>query len=79
MRVKPAGEDALDCRRIGLGDLVSHILETHHVYTRRELGRLPRLLDTVCGVHGEQHPELLEIRQLFESLKMDLKPHMRKE
>ena len=75
----PAGEDALDYRRLGLGDLVSHILETHHVYTKRELDRLPRLLDKVCGVHGERHPELPEIRQLFESLKADLEPHMWKE
>ena len=75
----PGAEGAIDFGRLGLEDLASHILETHHVYAKRELERLPRLLEKVCGVHGERHPELLEIRQQFETLKKELEPHIWKE
>jgi regulator of cell morphogenesis and NO signaling len=41
-----------------LADLVAHITNTHHKYTREEMARLVPLLDKVCSVHGKNHPEL---------------------
>jgi regulator of cell morphogenesis and NO signaling len=59
--------------------LLRHIVTRHHSFTRDELGRLSPLLDKVCRVHGARHPELAEIRSLFEALAEDLMPHMLKE
>jgi regulator of cell morphogenesis and NO signaling len=62
-----------------LCDLIEHIVETHHAYTREELDRLQPLLAKVCSVHGQRHPELLKIRQLFGGLSQELTMHMMKE
>ncbi|MGZ4830237.1 MAG: DUF542 domain-containing protein, partial [Candidatus Angelobacter sp.] len=41
-----------------LGDLIEHILATHHAYVKQELPRLHQLLNKVVSVHGKTHPEL---------------------
>jgi len=62
-----------------LGDLVSHITTTHHKYTREETARLALLFDKVCSVHGANHPELLELRDIFTGLTRELTVHLMKE
>ena len=62
-----------------LAALSSHIVDTHHVFTRQELERLEKLLDKVCSRHGENHTELPQIQKLFLKLKQDLLQHMLKE
>ena len=62
-----------------LADLIAHIKNTHHVYTREELARLAPLFDKVCSVHGKNHPELLEIREAFQGLAAELTTHLMKE
>jgi regulator of cell morphogenesis and NO signaling len=62
-----------------LGDLIDHIIETHHTYTREEISRLEPLVAKVCSVHGQRHPELLRIRELFGGLAQELHMHMMKE
>jgi len=74
-----AGDDARDFAAGPLSDIIRHILDTHHVYTREESARIQALLDKVCGKHGGNHPELREVRALFLRLDADLRPHMLKE
>ena len=62
-----------------LADLVAHITNTHHKYTREELARLDPLLHKVCSVHGKNHPELQQIRSSFQGLAQELTMHMMKE
>jgi regulator of cell morphogenesis and NO signaling len=62
-----------------LAALIAHIVEKHHTFTRQELARLEALLAKVCGVHGENHPELFRIQKQFQELSRDLEPHMLKE
>jgi regulator of cell morphogenesis and NO signaling len=62
-----------------LAELIDHIVEKHHVFTKTEMARLNVLLDKVCSVHGQNHPELRQIRSLFETLSAELEPHMMKE
>ena len=62
-----------------LADLIAHIKNTHHVYTREELARLGPLFDKVCSVHGKNHPELLQIRGFFQCLAQELTTHLMKE
>ena len=62
-----------------LSDLVAHIENTHHKYTREEIVRLSALLEKVCTVHGKNHPELYEIQSTFSGLVQELTTHMMKE
>ncbi len=62
-----------------LADLIAHITNKHHKYTREEISRLGPLFDKVCNVHGPSHPELLEIRHDFLALAQELTVHMMKE
>ena len=62
-----------------LADLIAHIKNTHHVYTREELARLGPLFDKVCSVHGKNHSELLQIRGFFQGLAQELTTHLMKE
>jgi regulator of cell morphogenesis and NO signaling len=62
-----------------LTDLSKLIVDKHHVFTRNELERLTALFDKVCSVHGQNHPELLEIKTVFLVLRDELEPHMAKE
>jgi len=60
-------------------ELIAHIVEKHHTFTRDELVRLEALLAKVCEVHGQNHPELFQIQSQFQELRRDLEPHMLKE
>jgi regulator of cell morphogenesis and NO signaling len=60
-------------------ELITHILDTHHVFTKSEMDRLQPLVDKVRAAHGGNHPELVHVAELFTQLCADLKPHMFKE
>jgi len=62
-----------------LADLIAHIKNTHHKYTREEIARLGPLFDKVCSVHGKNHSELLQLRGIFQRLAQELTTHMMKE
>ncbi len=62
-----------------LADLIAHIQNTHHKYTREEMARLGPLFDKVCTVHGKNHTELLQIRGIFQGLTQELTTHLMKE
>lgn len=68
-----------DWAQARLAALITHIIEKHHAYTREELQRLEPLLAKVCKVHGQNHPELLQIQRLFGGLEQELTMHMMKE
>lgn len=68
-----------DWQRESLAALTNYIVEKHHVFTKNELPRLERLLNKVCGVHGQNHPELLRLRELFGGLQHELGTHLLKE
>ncbi|MGC2186315.1 MAG: DUF542 domain-containing protein, partial [Terriglobales bacterium] len=62
-----------------LADVIAHINNTHHKYTRAEIARLGPLFDKVCSVHGKNHPELQHVRASFRGLAQELTTHMMKE
>lgn len=62
-----------------LAELIDHIVKTHHKFTREETARLNKLLDKVCSVHGQNHPELMAIRETFLGLEQELRVHLMKE
>ena len=73
----PAGH--IESSTMNLQELADAIEKTHHVYTRQALSGLEPLVEKVRRVHGEIHPELLEIQSLFQALVADLTPHLIKE
>ncbi|MGO8790688.1 MAG: iron-sulfur cluster repair di-iron protein [Terriglobia bacterium] len=75
----PASTTGGDWQAQPLADLISHIKNTHHKYTREEIARLGPLFEKVCSVHGERHPELLELRTVFQGLAQELTTHLMKE
>jgi regulator of cell morphogenesis and NO signaling len=72
-------QESVDLKTMPLTSLMHYIVDKHHVFTREEIGRLNALLDKVCNAHGQNHPELFEIKRLFGELANDLEPHMFKE
>ncbi|MEW6208850.1 MAG: iron-sulfur cluster repair di-iron protein [Acidobacteriota bacterium] len=72
-------EEKIDWRVRRLAKLTHYIVNKHHAFTRRELGRLSLLIAKVCSAHSARHPELVLIQSLFQSLEHDLLPHMHKE
>lgn len=75
----PAAPSARDWRSEPLTALMAHIRNTHHRFTRDEIQRLAALFDKVSGVHGARHPELLELRGIFQGLAAELSNHLMKE
>ncbi len=62
-----------------LAELITHIQNTHHRYTREETVRLTALAAKVAQAHGANHPELAEIRDVFAGLAQELSSHLMKE
>ena len=74
-----AAEQVHDWQSEPLSELVAHIKNTHHKYTREEIVRLTALLEKVSLVHGKNHPELLAIQSTFGGLAQELTTHLMKE
>ncbi|MBL7796808.1 MAG: iron-sulfur cluster repair di-iron protein [Saprospiraceae bacterium] len=62
-----------------LDALADHIVEKHHRYVAASLPILYELTAKVARVHGERHPELVEIARLFNAVAQELQMHMHKE
>lgn len=69
----------LDFESIPFNELIRHIVDVHHQYTRKTLFALEPLVNKVAMVHGGWRPELLEVQELFKDLIAELIPHMQKE
>ena len=78
--VQPAnGKPLPNFQQLSLPELITHIVDKHHVFTKEEMTRLDLLFRKVISVHGENHPELKKAGEAFARLCADLSPHMFKE
>lgn len=59
--------------------LASYIENTHHKYVTDMLPQIMVHLNKISDVHGAMHPELFEIRNIFEGITHELTSHMKKE
>lgn len=59
--------------------LIDFIEQNYHQYVRHAIPPLHELLDKVAAVHGEEHPELISVKDEFDVLSDDLLNHMKKE
>jgi len=59
--------------------LVDYIVNNHHQYVRRMIPVISLHTDKVASVHGKNHPETLQIADLFLAVREELEGHMMKE
>lgn len=68
-----------DWSQTSLTALAEHIEQTHHAYLKGELPRLEAMVYKVASVHGNSHPWMREIDDIFSRFAADLHAHMIKE
>jgi regulator of cell morphogenesis and NO signaling len=68
-----------DWRKTSLKELVDHIVSCYHRPLQSQLPRLSQLVEKVARVHGEKHPEMIEIAGIFKPFREQLELHMQKE
>lgn len=71
--------NAIDFNSWPLDLVVDYILKKHHRYVRAKVPAILNQLDALCQTHSGEHPELLEIKSLFEGCATNLIAHFKKE
>lgn len=59
--------------------LIDYIINTHHTFVRKKTEELTGYAAKVAKVHGERHPENVEIFKKFVSLSNELMEHLNEE
>lgn len=62
-----------------LDSLIDYIVNVHHKYVMANIPLLLQYTDKVAKVHGQNHPELSKVRDLFSKVAGELSAHMKKE
>lgn len=71
--------NSIDFRQWPLDLLADYIEKTHHRYVEEKIPVLLQFLNKLSKVHGERHPELVEINELFTGCAQELSQHLKKE
>jgi regulator of cell morphogenesis and NO signaling len=69
----------IDFKSWSLDLLADYIEKNHHRFVRKKIEEITPYLSKIVKVHGSQHPELLEVLELFNESASDLTMHMQKE
>jgi regulator of cell morphogenesis and NO signaling len=59
--------------------IIDHVISNYHRVSEEELIALSPYVTKVSRVHGDNHPELLKVYELFYEFKKELMEHMAKE
>ncbi|MCL6570200.1 MAG: iron-sulfur cluster repair di-iron protein [Bacillus sp. (in: Bacteria)] len=59
--------------------IIDHVISNYHRVSEEELANLSPYVTKVSRVHGDNHPELLKVYELFYEFKKELTEHMAKE
>lgn len=70
---------AIDYKSWPLDLMTDYIEKKHHRYVDARILEISPFLEKVVRVHGERHPELEEVAQLFKESAGELTVHMKKE
>ena len=76
MEEKVQGE--IDFKAFPIDLLADYVEKTHHRYIEQRIPEITPFLSKVARVHGGNHPELLEIEQLFTETAQDLTAHLKR-
>ena len=69
----------IDFQSMPLDELIDHIYKTHHKYIYDNGPITAQFVNKVAHVHGERHPETVEVAKVFNELLSELNHHMMKE
>jgi len=72
-------ENSLNFKSWSIDLLIDYIEKKHHRYVEEKSEILLFYLQKLCKVHGQRHPELLEINTHFKISAGELAQHMKKE
>lgn len=72
-------QQSIDYKSWPLDLLAEYIEKKHHRYVEEKSPVLRQFLDKLCKVHGQRHPELLEVTALFIGCSKEMASHMKKE
>ena len=64
---------------MSLAQLADYIVMTHHSYVKKEMPAILGYLQKVVAKHGEHHPEMVKVFELFAAVKEEMDHHMQKE
>ena len=70
---------SIDYQSWPLDLLADYVEKTHHRYVEDKSPEIKSYLDRICEVHGDNHPELHQIKELFQKTVENLAQHMKKE
>ncbi|MEA4981009.1 MAG: iron-sulfur cluster repair di-iron protein [Petrimonas sp.] len=73
------GDSEIDFKSWSIDLLADYIEKKHHRYVRAKTAEITPYLAKIADVHGDRHPELYEIKELFAQSAADLSAHMIKE
>lgn len=59
-----------------IDDLAGYVFNNHHAYIHTNLPKIGELSKLISRVHGTNHPELIEVYNLFNTLSLALKDHL---
>jgi len=65
--------------KLSLSQLSEYIVMTHHSYVKKEMPAILGYLQKVASKHGERHPEMILVLELFKAVKEEMEHHMQKE
>ncbi len=62
-----------------LAFLADYIVNTHHKFVLKNLPELVFYTEKIARVHGDNHPELIKVSQLFNEINTELLQHLKNE
>ena len=76
---KDPGNNKNSFEFLSLSQLVDYIVSIHHDYVKKEMPQIMAYLQRVASKHGDRHPEMFKVFELFVEVKEEMEMHMQKE
>lgn len=77
--INEQGSEKIDYDSFSIDLLSKYIEQKHHRYVEEQVPVIKGYLKKISAVHGNRHPELHEILELFEATSAELTQHMKRE
>ena len=68
-----------DFANMTLTKLANYIVSKHHAYVKAEMPQIFAYLERVAMKHGDRHPEMRKVFEIFSAIKNELEEHLDKE
>jgi regulator of cell morphogenesis and NO signaling len=72
-------EVPVDFGKMTLTKLADYIVSKHHAYVKAEMPQILAYLERVAMKHGDRHPEMRKVFEIFSAIKNELEEHLDKE